>query len=131
MIVKKKKTIKHLMAIGIQRNDAAVFAKVYQKVKNAGRQDLFPSILEPVTPVVGTVVNYCVTSLRASAIVRDYEMAIFSTNKEELMSRIKAGLKNRLVESLFDSGAVETHAEQIERVGTQYTATVKVVMPGV
>lgn len=49
--MKNKKAVKQLMALGIQRNEAAVFARVYGKVKAARREDLFPEIILPAMPV--------------------------------------------------------------------------------
>ncbi len=34
----RKKTIKQLMAIGVQRNDAAAFARTYRKIMDAKRE---------------------------------------------------------------------------------------------
>lgn len=36
-----RRTIKKLMAAGIQRNDAAAFVKTYNKIKAAGMTNLF------------------------------------------------------------------------------------------
>lgn len=42
-----RRTIKKLMAAGIQRNDAAAFVKTYNKIKAAGMTNLFPEMDMP------------------------------------------------------------------------------------
>lgn len=124
-----KKTIKQLMAIGVQRNDAAAFARAYRKIMYARREDLFPEIVKPVIPLVGTVFNHRVVPFRAECFVQDSQMAFFRENKEEFAARIMAKLGNELAECLMENGAIVMRIEPIQDVGTKYTATVRVAMP--
>lgn len=126
----RKKTIKQLMAIGVQRNDAAAFARAYRKVMDARREDLFPEIVKPVMPVVGTVINCQLTPIRAAYLAPASKMAFFRENNEEFATRIRAELSKELANVLMENGAVKMRIEQIMGVGTQYTAIVNVVMPG-
>ena len=126
----RKKTIKQLMSIGVQRNDAAVFARTYRKIKDAKMHGLFPDIIEPVMPVMGTVVNYRVTPFRAEYLTSEGQRYFFRENKEEFATRIMHKLSENLAECLMENGAIIMREEEIIGVGTRNTATVKVVMPG-
>lgn len=127
----RKKTIKQLMAIGVQRNDAAAFARAYRKIMDAKKEDLFPEIVKPVIPVVGTVVNYRLTPFRAVYVAPESQRLFFRENHEEFATRIMAKLSAELGECLMKNGAIIMRIEPIAGVGTQYTATVKVAMPEV
>ena len=124
-----KKITKQLMAIGVQRNDAAAFARAYHKIMDAKREDLFPEIVKPVMPVVGTVVNYRVAPFRAVYMAPADQRAFFRENHEEFANRIKAKLSRELAEGLMNNGYITMRIEEIIGVGTQYTATVNVAMP--
>ena len=125
----RKKTIKQLMAIGVQRNDAAAFARAYRKIMDAKREDLFPEIVKPVMPVMGSVVNYRVTPFRAEHLTSEGQRYFFRENKEEFATRIMHKLSENLAECLMENGAIIMRIEEIMGVGIRYTATVKVVMP--
>lgn len=130
MIVNKKKTIKQLMAIGVQRNDAAAFARAYRKIMDAKMEGLFPEIVKPVMPVMGTAINYRVIPFRAAYTATEMQMAFFRENYKEFELNIKNELSVELAKCLMESGAITMRIEQICGVGTQYTATVRVSMPG-
>lgn len=125
----RKKTIKQLMSIGVQRNDAAAFARAYRKIKDAKMEGLFPDIIEPVLPVVGTVFNYQVTPFRAAYLAPESQRHFFRENKEEFATRIIGKLSGELAECLMKNGAIIMRIEEIMGIGTKYTATVNVVMP--
>lgn len=42
--MKKKKAIKQLQALGVQRNDAAGFIAAYRQIKAAGKEHLLPGV---------------------------------------------------------------------------------------
>ena len=126
----RKKTIKQLMAIGVQRNDAAAFARAYRKIMDAKREDLFPEIVKPVMPVMGTVVNYRVTPFRADCVISDPQRSFFIENSEECADRIMRELSKDLAKCLMENGAITVRTQQFRDKGTRYTAVVKVVMPG-
>ena len=127
--MKRKKTVKQLMAIGVQRNDAAAFARTYRKIMCAKREDLFPEIIKPVMPVIGTVCNYRVETIRASSMV-NRRMAFPCGSDEEFRTIITERLSDELAKSLIQSGAAALTITQIDNMTAQYDITVKVVMPG-
>lgn len=126
--MKQKKTIKQLMAIGVQRNDAAAFARAYRKIMDAKREDLFPEIVKPVMPVMGTVLNYRVETIRASSMV-NRQMAFPYCDDEEFTTMIMERLSDELAKNLIQSGAAAMSIKQIDGIITQYVVTVNVAMP--
>ena len=129
MTVNRKKTIKQLMAIGVQRNDADAFARTYRKIMGAKMEALFPEIVKPVMPVVGTIANYQIEKFRAVYLTAEGQRYIFRENEEEFATRIKGKLSQEIAECLMKNGAIIMRIEQIHGIGTKYTATVNVVMP--
>lgn len=124
----RKKTIKQLMAIGVQRNDAAAFARAYRKIMYHNREDLFPEIVKPVMPMVGVVHNCRVETIRASSIVNK-QMAFPCVDNEEFTTMITERLSDELAKSLIQSGAAALTIKQIDEMRTQYAVTVRVAMP--
>ncbi len=59
----KKKEVKKLMALGIQRNDAAAFIRTYRKLISTGNASAIPTMLMPVPEV--KVQNYDVRKIRS------------------------------------------------------------------
>lgn len=125
----RKKTIKQLMAIGVQRNDAAAFARAYRKIMDAKREDLFPEIVKPVMPVMGIVQEHHVETFQAAYLVPEHHVSYFIENKEEFAIRIKDELIQGLARGLMDNGAVIIRIERVYGGATRYTATVRVAMP--
>ena len=125
----RKKTIKQLMAIGVQRNDAAAFARAYRKIMDAKREDLFPEIVKPVMPVMGVVNTHNVEKFKAEYLVPEDHVSYFIENPEELANRIKDELSQGLARGLMENGAIIMQMVKIPCVGTKYSATVKVVIP--
>ena len=126
--MKRKKTVKQLMAIGVQRNDAAAFARTYRKIMYAKRDDLFPEIIKPVMPMIGTVCNYRVETIQASSMV-NRRMAFPCGSDEEFRTMITERLSDELAKNLIQSGAAALTITQIDGMIMQYTVTVKVAMP--
>ena len=124
----RKKTIKQLMAIGVQRNDAAAFARVYGKIMYAKKEDLFPEIIKPVMPIVGVAHNHRVETIRASSIV-NREMAFHYVDSDEFITMITERLSDELAKNLMQSGAASLSIRQIDEMRTQYNITVRVAMP--
>lgn len=123
-----KKIIKQMMAIGVQRNDAAAFAKTYRKIMDAGLEDLFPEIIKPVMPVRYRVENYNLTTLRAQCTVPDIQMELLADSQGDLYRRVTGKLATLLADELVNSGAMKISAEKV-RFGVQFTGDVKVVFP--
>ena len=126
--MKQKKTIKQLMAIGVQRNDAVAFARAYRKIMYAGREDLFPEIVKPVMPLVGVVHNHRVETIRASSVV-SRQMVFPCADNAEFTTIITERLSDELAKNLIQSGAAALTIKQIDEMRTQYAVTVRVVMP--
>lgn len=126
--MKQQKIVKQLMAIGVQRNDAAAFARAYRKIMYNKREDLFPEIIKPVMPMVGVVHNHRVETIRASSIV-NRQMAFPCVDNEEFTTMITERLSDELAKTLIQSGAAALSIKQIDDMRTQYAVTVRVAMP--
>lgn len=126
--MKQQKIVKQLMAIGVQRNDAAAFARAYSKIMYAKKEDLFPEIMKPVMPMVGVVHNHRVETIRASSIV-NRQMAFPCVGNEEFTTMITERLSDELAKTLIQSGAAALSIKQIDDMRTQYDVTVRVAMP--
>ena len=118
-----KKTIKQLMAIGVQRNDAAAFARAYRKIMDAKREDLFPDIVKPVVPVPLQVVNYNVGKLQARCVVSDIQMELLADSPGDLYRRVTGKLATMLADKLAESGAMKISTEKVA-FGVEFTGTV-------
>lgn len=125
-----KKIVKQLMGIGVQRNEAAAFAKTYRKIMNAKREDLFPEIVRPVMPVQFSVVNHQLVNFRAVYAGDDRRRSYMGD--EEYAKHVKHCLSEELASGLVREGfvKVETHpAIGVFGCSNRYVATVKVAMP--
>lgn len=128
-----KKTIKQLMAIGCQRNDAAAFARAYRKIKASKREDLFPGIVEPVMPARIVRQDLEVREIRATATI-PFDQVRFYEQSQELAERIVEKMVDELAHELRKSGAIKIQHRAPNRLGTscfgeEYVASIRVVMP--
>ena len=112
--MRSKKTVKQLMALGIQRNEAAVFAKVYGKVKAARREDLFPEIILPVMPVGVVRRELEIVTLRV-----DY--------RYEPSQRMEDSVKSRLASELAKEAVRSQLVEFTRRMENDFLGPVAVV----
>lgn len=128
-----KKIAKQLMAIGVQRNDAAAFARTYNKIKDAKREDLFPGIVEPVMPPNVVYKHYPAQKLRATYEISNVEKRLLFMSQEDLLREVRCKLVHDIANALLESGAVQVESCERPHSGiagcTQFRATVHVVMP--
>ena len=127
--MKKEKIKKLLMAIGVQRNEAATFTRVYRKIMDAKREDLFPEIVKPVMPVVHTAIDCRVMPIRAEFTATNTEKKLLRNYDKDFSDVVNDRLCKELAEAIYHSGAITLRLEEIYDVGTRYTATVNVAMP--
>lgn len=132
--MRKKKAIKQLQALGVQRNDAAGFIAAYRKIKAAGKLGQVPGIVEPIhRPPQFTGRTYDVrpfaTTLRVPN-VPDLILADLLTDTD-----IRARLARELGDGLLNAGAIAIHARPVDIRGVwgaepavEYMATVNVAM---
>lgn len=96
--MRSKKAVKQLMALGIQRNEAAVFARVYGKVKAARREDLFPEIILPAMPVGVVRREMEIVTLRADYCYEPSPMMEYSVKSRLASELAKEAVRSQLVE---------------------------------
>lgn len=128
------KTIKKLMGIGCQRNDAAAFARVYRKLMQTGNQDMFPGIIEPVEPVQIVRQDLEVREIRTTATI-PFDQVRFYEQSQEFAERLVEKMTDELAHELGKSGAIKIQHRFPNQRGTgcfgeEYVASIKVVMPG-
>ena len=121
-----KKITKQLMAIGVQRNDAAAFARTYRKIMDARREDLFPAIVKPVMPVRYQVVEHQIVTLHVRRTVPDIQMAMLADRPGDLYRRVTGKLATVMADKLVESGAMKLSTEKV-KFGVEFTGTVNIV----
>lgn len=129
--MKRKKIVKQLMAIGVNRNDAAAFARAYHRVMWAKREDLFPEIIKPAMPAIGTIERHETRTLRAECLISAHQMMVGNEHLDAFKDRIMENLAEELAKGMLEGGAAVLRMEQILGRGTRFSVTTKVVMPGV
>lgn len=128
--MKRKKIVKQLMAIGVNRNDAAAFARAYNRVVWAKREDLFPEI-KPIMPAIGAIERHEIRTLRAECLISEHQMMVGNEHLDAFKDRIMDNLAEELAKGMLEGGAAVLRMEQILGRGTRFSVTTKVVMPGV
>ena len=123
----RKKTIKQLMAIGVQRNDAEVFIRSYRKIQKAGMHKLCEAIMNPPMPVPMVHVNLNPQKLRSDVFIHAAEFER-SRCQAGLIERSLDQVKYQLAEQLAKSGAVEVRVDR-EFAGVRVSGSVMVIMP--
>ena len=128
----QKKSIKQLMAIGVQRNDAAAFVRAYRKIRENKREDMLPWILEPEPPKIVRK-EFPVATLRATYEISaiELEMQRRATPDADINSTIHGKLVHALANELLKSRAVKMeYQSRLDRFGSEFrriSALVRVV----
>lgn len=132
MSMTQKKTIKQLMAIGVQRNDAAAFVRAYRKIRENKREDMLPWILEPEPPRImreELPIATLSASYEISAI--ELEMRRRAIPGADINSAIHGKLVHALANELLKSRAVKMeYRSQLDNAGFEFrrvSALVRVV----
>lgn len=121
----RKKTVKQLMAIGIQRNEAAAFARTYRKIKAAKKEDMFPEIVSPVQPKICAVRNYRIVPYKAACVMSE---AVKELCVSEPEYSIKQRLCDRLTAALMRNGAIEFTMRALPDGSTEFRADLNVAL---
>lgn len=122
--MKNKKIVKQLMAIGVQRNDAAAFARTYRKIIAAGRRDLFPEMEFPIPKVVQTAP---VRTLGVTILRHRYDLArMAAVNVNE---HIRMAIAQELAQHLVLSPYVKYQYRDLITGDVEIRALVRVVDP--
>lgn len=123
--MRNEKLKKQLMAVGIQRNDAAAFIRSYRKIQKSGKAEQFRDIMAPyVTPIQTVIRNVPVHTLQVTVKFSDDE--IYSVGGEEAERMVLERLSNQLAAALLDSGYLYTDQAK-DRHGLRIRASVMVV----
>lgn len=131
--MKHKRCIKMLMSMGVQRNDAAGFAKAYNEILRKGLQDKFPYLAETLIPKVPQIRSTPLRTLELQAeyVMTDYEAQCALYRAVDFENYIRSRLGARLVDELLNRNAMLIRKE--ERRGQfreiRYSATVTLVLP--
>lgn len=134
--MRKKKAIKQLQALGVQRNEAAGFIAAYRKIKAAGKLGQVPGIVEPIhRPPQFTSRPFDVRPFATTLRVPNVPDLILG----DMMA--DADIHNRLARELglglLNAGAIAIHTRPVSPVArspveymaaVEYTATVNVAM---
>lgn len=130
--MKRKKYIKQLMALGIQRNDAAGFVEAYRVIKAKKKEYMLSVIMAPPAPPV----KISQRPIRKMEVVYHADaMALSTLPPEEAKKMIKRRLVNKLAEGLLDLDAYTISIRAMPPVSyyagqaIEYRLTIDVVMP--
>lgn len=128
----RKKTIKQLMAVGISRNDAASFAATYRRIVEAGRDELFPKIIlpsSPVNPIACAQKQREIVKLRSCGSYFLYDSSV--TDLAYFQGHIKRELAQRLTHALMDQCLITFESRNYpDTFGmVEVRATLEVVRP--
>jgi hypothetical protein len=96
--MRKKRQIKQLMALGIQRNDAAGFVEAYRVIKAKKKEYMLPVIMTPPPPVA--IERRPIRTI--AAVYRATERELYTLPPEEADKLIKRRLANNLANGLLD-----------------------------
>lgn len=130
--MKRNKYIKHLMALGIQRNDAAGFVSTYRHLIAAGKEQLLPAIIRPIPQVPQFRTDYRVQEFAAN--IRVSDMSAFQRVDDLCEQRVYKELAREMGRALLDAGAIKTTVRELPPSSwssgrcVEYRATVKVAM---
>lgn len=126
--MKNKKIVKQLMAVGVQRNDAAAFARTYRKIKATKMEALFPEIMGPAMPPV-VYKHYPAQQLRAVVEMTDAKIRGFSADGVDLKQYVGEKLAREMTNHLYSSGVMQIESRRVYPNSTQFVTTVHVVLP--
>lgn len=125
--MKQKKKVKQLMALGIQRNDAAGFVRASRIIKAKGLGHMVPGLIEPARPPI--IVSQREIKKFAACYTCDWQVESVLTDKEN-KEYIKRRLGEELGKGLLDNGLckIQASADRVRQVVT-YRATIDVAVP--
>lgn len=129
----RRRQIKQLMALGIQRNDANAFLNVYNTVVKKRKEDLLPVILRPV-PIPRIQTEECrVVPIRSMVIVPHNKLALVSdfelSPSGYFTEAIKRKLEEEILNGLRREGAIEFKSRSAGTLGVEYYSMLRVLMP--
>lgn len=142
--MKKKKAVKRLMAMGVQRNDAAAFVATYRAIEAAGKAHLLPVALQPVPEFAPRMVivkpqtfamKYTVTNTQRQQISEEEEKWHKNKMARDLGSELLRKGYIKIVSSPSPHYAVKPpdiwdHQPAIECIeATEYFASIRVLPP--
>lgn len=132
--MKRKKSIKKLMALGIPRNDAAGFVSTCNALKAAGKKVFLPEIMVPPGPVAPTIhTDYQLRRFATQIRVSD-RPDLLALLPGEIGSYIRNTLAKEMGIALMNAGAISistvAHPPSIwdPYSCVEYHATVNVAM---
>ena len=129
----KKRKIKQLMALGIQRNDANAFLSVYTTLSRARKTELLPAILHPVPIPRIQAEEYRTVPIRSMIIVPHDKLALMSdfehSHSDYFTEAIRRQLESELLNELRRSGAIEFKSRSAGALGTEFYSTLRVLLP--
>jgi len=130
--MRKKKTIKQLMALGIQRNDAAGFVEAYHVIKAKKKEYMLPVIMAPPPPPIEVSRRpiRTMTTVYCTA-----PMELCNVPSEDAEKYIKRQLARQLAAGLPDLGVYTISKRVLPNMGlymgqsVEYRMTIDVAMP--
>jgi hypothetical protein len=123
----RKRQIKRLMALGIQRNDAAGFVKASRILMDKGMADKVPGLLRETPPII---VSRREIRTFAAQVSTTWLFETTIQPVEEKEDYIKRKLGTELGKGLLDSGLCKIQARADTRTGgADYRATIDVAVP--
>lgn len=126
--MKNKKITKQLMAIGVQRNDAAAFARTYHKIVSRGRRDLFPELTIPAPPMVRTAM-LSVQTLKVSILRHRAILYAAEASGACVDQYIRKKMAEELAQCLLSSPYVLYQQRDLLTGEREFTARIRVVEP--
>lgn len=122
----RKKQIKQLMSIGVQRNDAAAFARTYHKIVSRGRRDLFPELTIPAPLVVRTTI-LSVQTLKVSILRHRTILYAAEASGACVDPYIRKKMAEELAQCLLSSPYVLYQQRDLPTGEREFTARIRVV----
>ena len=124
----RKRYVKQLMALGIQRNDAAGFVKAARIIQDKGMGHLVPDLVFDM-PVPINVQQREIKKM-AATFTGSIEFELSNLPAEEKKEYIKGRLCHALANGLIDSGLCKITATTDERAhAITYRAAIEVAVP--
>ena len=131
--MREKKMRKQLMAIGIQRNDAAGFIRAYRVIQKAGKHKLCRDIMNP--PMSAAVLvggrPMTIQRIRVQHAVSDKEFHfVESWRRKQVENNIREEMAVAFGRLLIDEAAMLFQQERRPEGCTVFRAEIQVAMPG-
>jgi hypothetical protein len=102
-----RRTIKKLMAAGIQRNDAAAFLRTYHRIKTAGMTNLFPEMDTPIPEPHFRIHQETIRPLRLSTRYSIDRMELQRVGAIDFERYIKKRLTDSIVHEIREGDAIK------------------------